>query len=73
MAATTLPALILGGEGEAAYTHWRKALGLPTVQGLVIGRSLLYPADGTVADAVDRAAGERHTGPGSSSGLGRRS
>ena len=55
MAATTLPALILGGEGEAAYEEWRKALGLPTVQGLVIGRSLLYPARGSVADAVDRA------------------
>ena len=55
MAATTLPALILGGEGEAAYAEWRKALELPTVQGLVIGRSLLYPAQGTVADAVDRA------------------
>ncbi|MEV4351851.1 aldolase [Actinoplanes sp. NPDC049596] len=57
MAATTLPALILGGEGEAAYTAWRKALDLPTVQGLVIGRSLLYPASGSVADAVDRAVG----------------
>lgn len=55
MAATTLPALILGGEGEAAYTQWRKALDLPTVQGLVIGRSLLYPASGSVSDAVDRA------------------
>ncbi|WP_250008483.1 aldolase [Actinoplanes sp. M2I2] len=55
MAATTLPALILGGEGEAAYGEWRKALDLPTVQGLVIGRSLLYPASGSVADAVDRA------------------
>ncbi len=59
MAATTLPALILGGEvsadAEAAYTQWSKALDLPTVQGLVIGRSLLYPATGSVADAVDRA------------------
>jgi len=59
MAATTLPALILGGEvtedAEGAYTSWSKALRLPTVQGLVIGRSLLYPAQGTVADAVDRA------------------
>jgi len=59
MAATTLPALILGGEvsddPDAAYTRWSKALGLPTVQGLVIGRSLLYPPAGTVADAVDRA------------------
>ncbi|WP_250037388.1 Cgl0159 family (beta/alpha)8-fold protein [Paractinoplanes maris] len=55
MASTTLPALILGGEGEAAYGEWRKALDLPTVQGLVIGRSLLYPATGSVTDAVDRA------------------
>jgi hypothetical protein len=59
MAATTLPALILGGEvsddSDAAYTRWSKALGLPTVQGLVIGRSLLYPPGGDVAGAVDRA------------------
>jgi hypothetical protein len=59
MAATTLPALILGGEvtddADGAYASWSKALRLPTVQGLVIGRSLLYPARGTVADAVDRA------------------
>jgi DhnA family fructose-bisphosphate aldolase class Ia len=61
MAATTLPALILGGEvsadAEAAYAQWRKALALPTVQGLVIGRSLLYPPGGDVAGAVDRAVG----------------
>ena len=59
MAATTLPALILGGEvaddEDAAYDAWRKALSLPTVQGLVIGRSLLYPPSGDVAAAVDRA------------------
>jgi hypothetical protein len=61
MAATTLPALILGGEvsddAEGAYAQWSKALDLPTVRGLVIGRSLLYPAGGSVADAVDRAVG----------------
>ncbi len=59
MAATTLPALILGGEvsadADAAYARWSKALDLPTVQGLVIGRSLLYPPGGDVAGAVDRA------------------
>ncbi|MEV6491660.1 aldolase [Actinoplanes sp. NPDC051633] len=59
MAATTLPALILGGEvtadADAAYAQWSKALDLPTVQGLVIGRSLLYPPNGDVAGAVDRA------------------
>jgi hypothetical protein len=61
MAASTLPALILGGEVSAdqdtAFTAWRKALALPTVQGLVIGRSLLYPSDGSVTAAVDAAVG----------------
>jgi hypothetical protein len=61
MAATTLPALILGGEvsadPHAAFADWSKALALPTVQGLVIGRSLLYPADDDVAAAVDTAVG----------------
>ena len=42
---------------EGAYEKWRKALRLPTVQGLVVGRSLLYPADGDVAAAVDTAVG----------------
>jgi hypothetical protein len=57
MAASTLPALILGGGGPAAYDAWAHALSLPTVQGLVIGRSLLYPQDDDVAGAVDIAAG----------------
>jgi hypothetical protein len=59
MAATTLPALILGGEvsedQEAAVESWKKALALPTVVGLVIGRSLLYPPNDDVASAVDAA------------------
>jgi hypothetical protein len=59
MAASTLPAVILGGEvgnGEAAMlASWRNALKLPTVQGLVIGRSLLYPPNTNVAAAVDAA------------------
>jgi hypothetical protein len=61
MAATTLPALILGGEvasdQDAAFAAWAKALALPTVQGLVIGRSLLYPPGDDVAAAVDAAVG----------------
>ncbi|MGH3588971.1 MAG: Cgl0159 family (beta/alpha)8-fold protein [Pseudonocardia sp.] len=61
MAATTLPALILGGEvaedQDAAYASWSKALALPTVQGLVIGRSLLYPPGDDVAAAVDTVVG----------------
>ncbi|MGW3814616.1 Cgl0159 family (beta/alpha)8-fold protein [Streptomyces sp. NPDC005046] len=61
METSTLPAVLLGGdvgEGqESAYEKWRGALQLPTVQGLVVGRSLLYPADGDVAAAVDTAVG----------------
>jgi hypothetical protein len=59
MAASTLPALLLGGEvpddPEVALAGWRKALRLPNVMGLLAGRSLLYPADGDVAAAVDTA------------------
>jgi hypothetical protein len=59
MAASTLPALILGGEVASdqrqVFAQWRKALQLPTVQGLVIGRSLLYPPGDDVAAAVDAA------------------
>ncbi len=61
MAASTLPALILGGEvsedADAALAGWAKALALPTVRGLVIGRSLLYPPGDDVAAAVDNAVG----------------
>jgi hypothetical protein len=59
MAASTLPALLLGGEvaedPELTFAGWQKALRLPNVMGLVAGRSLLYPADGDVAAAVDNA------------------
>jgi hypothetical protein len=59
MAASTLPALLLGGEvsddPELTFSGWQKALRLPNVMGLVAGRSLLYPADGNVAAAVDIA------------------
>lgn len=58
MAATTLPAVILGGEvadPDKAFASWSKALALPTVVGLVIGRSLLFPPSGDVAAAVDQA------------------
>ncbi len=60
MAVTTLPAVILGGDvpsnGEAADDQWRSALAIGNVQGIVAGRRLLYPPDGDVAGAVDRAA-----------------
>ena len=61
MAASTLPALLLGGDvppaPRNAFSGWREALQLPSVRGIVAGRSLLYPADGDVARAVDRVVG----------------
>lgn len=59
VAASTLPTLLLGGDPtgrwEETYALWRKALRLPTVRGLVVGRALLYPDDDDVAAAVDAA------------------
>jgi len=58
LGSSTLPALLLGGEvkdAAAAFASWGKALRQPTAQGLVVGRSLLYPAGGDVAGAVDKA------------------
>jgi hypothetical protein len=61
MAAASIPALILGcevsGDPYAALAGRAKALVLPTVTGLVIGRSLLYPPGDDVAGAVDNAVG----------------
>jgi DhnA family fructose-bisphosphate aldolase class Ia len=60
MAATTLPALLLGGDPSGApdetYGKWEKALAVEGVYGLVVGRALLYPPDGDVEAAVDAAA-----------------
>lgn len=59
LAASTLPAVLLGGEvpddPDAAFDAFEQVLKLPTAKGLVVGRSLLYPTDGDVAGAVDRA------------------
>ena len=60
MDSTTLPTLLLGGDPdtspEETYAAWRAALALPSVRGLVVGRTLLYPQDDDVAAAVDTAA-----------------
>src|SRR4029077_11005613 len=57
LAASMLPVLLLGGEvsadQDAAFARWRKALQIPSVHGLVIGRSVLFPPDDDVASAVD--------------------
>jgi len=61
MDATTLPTLLLGGDPESApdetYAAWQAALQLPSVRGLVVGRTMLYPSDDDVAKAVDTAVG----------------
>lgn len=60
LSTTTLPALILGGspgpDPEATFATWETAMQVPNVCGLVVGRSLLFPADGDVRGAVERAA-----------------
>jgi len=65
MTATTLPTLLLGGDPdgppEQTYARWAAALALPGVRGFVVGRALLYPADGDVAAAVDSAVALVHT------------
>jgi hypothetical protein len=59
MESTTLPTLLLGGDPatspEETFATWRKALALPSVRGLTVGRTLLYPPDGDVATAVKTA------------------
>ncbi len=60
MDATTMPTLLLGGDPQGdpqdTYAAWGRALQLPAVRGLVVGRALLFPPDGDVAAAVDVAA-----------------
>jgi hypothetical protein len=64
--ATTLPTLLLGGDPtgdpDETYLTWQQALTCPAAAGLVVGRSLLYPADDDVAAAVDTAAALVHGG-----------
>jgi hypothetical protein len=68
MAATTLPTVLLGGDPsgspEETFASWGAALKLPGVQGLTVGRTLLYPKEGTVEEAVAAAASllNAHTG-----------
>lgn len=59
MESTTFPTLLLGGDPttspEETFATWRKALALPSVRGLTVGRTLLYPPDGDVEAAVETA------------------
>jgi DhnA family fructose-bisphosphate aldolase class Ia len=67
MEAATLPTLLLGGDPDGSpdetYASWADALALPGVHGLVVGRTILYPADDDVAAGVDRAAKLVHPNP----------
>jgi hypothetical protein len=60
LAASTLPALILGGapgpDPGAELVSWSQAMMEPTCRGLVVGRSLLYPQGGDVAARIAEAA-----------------
>ncbi len=58
MDSTTLPTLLLGGDPtdpDEAFASWDKALALPSVRGLIVGRTLLYPPDDDVSSAVATA------------------
>jgi hypothetical protein len=61
---TNQPLLLLGGapgpDPNATFALWEKGLAQPTVRGLVVGRALLYPNDGDVERAVERAANLVH-------------
>jgi hypothetical protein len=74
MAATTLPALLLGGDPagrwDAVVEEWRRAMAVPNVRGLVAGRGLLYPAGDDVEAAVAAAAAIVHASPSPVAGRG---
>jgi DhnA family fructose-bisphosphate aldolase class Ia len=58
MESTTLPTLLLGGDPadpDDAFASWENALALPSVRGLIVGRTLLYPPDDDVSSAVATA------------------
>lgn len=64
MEAATLPTLLLGGDADGdpdeTFASWEATLALPGVHGLVVGRTLLYPNDGDVTQAVDTAVSLVH-------------
>ncbi len=62
--ATTLPIVMLGGDPganwQATFDLWESSLQQPNVRGLVAGRAMLYPAEGTVEEAVARGVAMVH-------------
>lgn len=65
LSATTLPTLLLGGDGggdpDDTFSSWQSALALPGVRGLTAGRTLLY-SDVDVTEAIEIAASLVHPG-----------
>jgi len=63
-AATTMPILMLGGDpgadSEQTFNRWGESMKQPNVRGLVAGRALLYPHQGSPAVAIERAAAIVH-------------
>jgi DhnA family fructose-bisphosphate aldolase class Ia len=59
MEATTLPTVILGGDpvatDETLFDSWAHAMQIDGVRGLMVGRSLLFPNQGSTSDVVSRA------------------
>jgi DhnA family fructose-bisphosphate aldolase class Ia len=71
MEATTLPTLLLGGDPtdpDEAFASWEKALALPSVRGLIVGRTLLYPTDDDVSSAVATAVSMVRSGASEATG-----
>ena len=71
MESTTLPTLLLGGDPadpDEAFASWEKALALPSVRGLIVGRTLLYPADDDVSSAVATAVSMVRAGASAATG-----
>lgn len=64
LGATTLPCVVLGGvpgrDRATQLATWGRTLRHPVARGLAVGRTVLYPADGDVAGAVDEAAAVLH-------------
>jgi hypothetical protein len=58
--ATSLPVLMLGGDPtqgvDAIFDRWKTGMSVPNVRGLLAGRTLLYPAEGDVEKALERAS-----------------
>lgn len=45
----------MGTDQNAAFDRWHTVRQMPTMHGLVVGATLLFPPDGDVTGAVDTA------------------